>query len=350
MPAALRNGWRRLRAFLRPPRRLRLLRPGGLLIGGIFGLGFATLNTGNNLLYLLLGALLGLIALSGMLSEQTLRGIRIERRIPRAVTAGEPMRIAYVVSNTKLRLPSFVLELRERGYDARTGVPYVGPDADATARATLTFPRRGEYQLDGIVLATTFPFGFFLKERDIERRDRVLVWPRTTRKVRTVRGVGRTTTTAAMPAAAVGIAERAEYRGLRPYRAGDDPRDVHWRTTARAGEPIVREFDREQGRHYWIVLDTTAPAGDAAEVAVEMAAALAAQAHARGDRFGIACGRQRLEPGSGAAQLDRTLDVLARARFGEAALNLPAAPAQCVLVTVSGAAGAFADVLLAPAA
>ncbi|HSL70011.1 MAG TPA: hypothetical protein VK864_07190, partial [Longimicrobiales bacterium] len=84
---------RTVRQWLRPPRRLRFTRSGGLLTAAIIALGFATLNTGNNLLYLVLGGLLGLIMLSGWLSEQVLRGIQVRRRLPRAATAREPARV-----------------------------------------------------------------------------------------------------------------------------------------------------------------------------------------------------------------------------------------------------------------
>ena len=46
------------------------------------------MNTGNNLLYLLLGAMLGLIAVSSWLSEQAIRGLEIKRLTPRGVTVG----------------------------------------------------------------------------------------------------------------------------------------------------------------------------------------------------------------------------------------------------------------------
>src|SRR5215211_7663234 len=104
---------RSLRALLRPPRRLRVLRAGGLLICGTLALGIASLFTGNNLLYLLMGALLGTISLSGWLSERALRRIRLRRTVPRAVTAGTPAHIEYTVRNRKRRLPSHGLELRE---------------------------------------------------------------------------------------------------------------------------------------------------------------------------------------------------------------------------------------------
>ena len=85
-----------LREWFRPPRRLKFTRAGGLFTFGVIALGFATLNTGNNLLYLLLGALLGLIVVSGWLSEQALRNLRIVRRASR----GTPTRLPRITNYT----------------------------------------------------------------------------------------------------------------------------------------------------------------------------------------------------------------------------------------------------------
>ena len=77
----------RLRAALprfRVRRRLRYTRGGVLFTVGALTVGFAAVNTGNNLLYLLLGAVLGFIALSGWLSEQALRGLEVRRVVPEA--------------------------------------------------------------------------------------------------------------------------------------------------------------------------------------------------------------------------------------------------------------------------
>ena len=68
-----RSLWRRLKAALRPPRTLKVTRMGRTYLVVTFGVGLGALNTGNNLLYLVLGLLLSVIILSGVLSERCLR-------------------------------------------------------------------------------------------------------------------------------------------------------------------------------------------------------------------------------------------------------------------------------------
>src|SRR5437764_2606491 len=89
--------WRRLR----PPRRLSFTREGRIIVFLSGGVGFAAINTGNNLLYLLLGWLLSFIIASGVLSEMTLRALRVERRPPPRIYASEPFLMEVVIKNGK---------------------------------------------------------------------------------------------------------------------------------------------------------------------------------------------------------------------------------------------------------
>ncbi|HEX6747461.1 MAG TPA: DUF58 domain-containing protein [Longimicrobium sp.] len=335
-----------LRRWFRPPRRLRFSRAGALFTMGTLLLGIAAIGTGNNLLYLVLGAMLGFITLSGWLSEQMIRRVEVSRRPPRGITAGYPARIAYDVRNAKRRLPSLAVEVGEASLPGRAWVAAVEPGETAAARAEVAFTTRGVFPLETVTLATSFPFGLFRKERDVEIPGEAVVWPRHDRPVREPRPAGERVRRAGESFAGAAGA-RGEYRGLRPYRPGDDPRDVHWRTTARVGEPVIREYERDRSRALWICLDLRAEPGDLAETAVEIAASLAAAASRRGDPFGVATPDARVSPGIGAAQLERVLDVLARARIRPDAPRVqPPVPArECVLVTPgAGAAALWGDV------
>src|SRR5215510_7675755 len=95
--------WRRLR----PPRRLSFTREGRIIVILSVGVGFAAINTGNNLLYLLLGWLLSFIIASGILSELTLKRLTVERRPPPRVFAGEPFLMEVVIKNDKANRASF---------------------------------------------------------------------------------------------------------------------------------------------------------------------------------------------------------------------------------------------------
>jgi uncharacterized protein (DUF58 family) len=344
VPKSLAHARTRVRRWLKPPRRLHFSRGGWFFTGGSVMLGFAAVGTGNNLLFLLLGGMLGFITLSGFLSEQMVRNLEVRRRVARA-TAGSAARITYEIRNGNRRLSAFSIEAGEDGHEARGWVAAIAPGAHGVARAEHAWERRGVYPLETIVLSTTFPFGLFVKERDRDVPGEAVVWPRADRPVREPRPSGERVRQAG-EAYAGSAGARGEFRGLRPYRPGDDPRDVHWRTTARVGHPVVREYERDRSRALWLCLDLRAPDGDLAEDAVEITAAVASAALKRGEAFGLATQDARVQPAGGAAQMERVLDLLARARFRPDAprLEAPVPPAECVLVTAGTPLPGWGDV------
>lgn len=339
----------RLRERLRPPRRLRFTRAGGLFTFGVIALGFATLNTGNNLLYLLLGGLLGLIVVSGWLSEQALRGLRIVRRAARGV-AGEPLALTYEVTNSKRRLPSLALEFREQDTPICAFLPMVAPAKAATARAEVVFKRRGVYRLHHFSIGTSFPFGLFIKERLVAFPGTIVVWPRTDRIVREALRTASRARRGGMLQSTTLSGGRGEYRSLRPYQHGDDPRDVHWRTSARFAEPVVREYERDASETMWLALDLRTADLEAGEVAIETAAALAARTIARGERLALVTNDVVIDPATGNGQLDAVLEALARARLraDAPALQPPVPQVECVLIATSAVPG-YGDVFVTAA-
>ena len=360
--ARVRDWLRRVRRWFRAPRRLRFTRAGWLFTAGALAIGVAAIPTGNNLLFLLLGAMLGFIGVSGWLSEQTIQRLQIERRVPRGVTAGKPFRIGYRVRNAKRRMPSIAVEIREpqlagvaRGVAERAGAAWLSSLAanGATAlRAEHVIERRGVYALEELTLATGFPFGLFTKERDLDLPAQLVVWPRSDRTVRDARTPGRQRRRSGEITGGLS-GSRGEFRNLRDYRPGDDPRDVHWRSSARLGIPLVREYERERAESLWICLDhARTPERDveAEEEAVELAASLARTAVERGQPVGLATGDGVVDEGTGPAQLERILDALARVTFRPDA-PAPRAPIGASASVFVGAAtprgGAWADVYLA---
>src|SRR5687768_2256758 len=218
----------------------------------------AAIPTGNNLLFLVLGSMLGFISVSGWLSEQTIQRLRIERRVPRGVTVGKPFRIGYRIRNHKRRMPSHAVEIREpqlAGVTTRGSRPAwlsaLPGNGSTSVRGEHVASRRGIYPLAELTLATGFPFGLFRKERDLALPGLLVVWPRSDRMLREARTPGRPQRrSGALAGGSAG--SRGEFRNLRDYRAGDDPRDVHWRSSARLGQPLVREFERERAEALWI--------------------------------------------------------------------------------------------------
>jgi uncharacterized protein (DUF58 family) len=288
--------------------------------------------------------MVGFISVSSWLSEQAIRDLRIERRTPHAVAVGQDLRLAYEVTNLKRLLPSLAIEIVEAGLPDRAFVAHVGARAVADARSVNSFVRRGVYPLGTVTLSTSFPFGLFRKERDLEIPAEIVVWPRSDRRVRRpAAGAGRSLRHGLAAQGALGA--RGDYRSLRGYRPGDDPKDIHWRSSARSSEPVIREYESDAAETRWICLDTREEPGEPAEVAVEVTAALLADAAAEGRPFALTAGGAVLEPGHGAAHLERALDILARVDFGptDPPPDPPIPSASCILVAVRPS-GSFGEV------
>ncbi|MCW5801660.1 MAG: DUF58 domain-containing protein [Deltaproteobacteria bacterium] len=257
--------WGRLRRRLRPPRRLRFTREGRVIVILAVGVGFAAINTGNNLLYLLLGWLLSFIIASGILSEMTLKKLGVERRPPGRVHANQPFLMEVVIENKKANRASFSIEVEDlvgaTPLDKRCYFLKIPPGKSQRTSYRHTFVRRGLYTLTGYRLATKFPFALFRKSRDVDAPVEVLVYPA---RVAVPRPPPRSTVRG--DAVANRIGRRGEFFGLRERRAGDDRRDIHWRSSARTGRLLVRESEDEHARHVVIGVDNALP--DAAREAV----------------------------------------------------------------------------------
>jgi uncharacterized protein (DUF58 family) len=122
----------RMRRLLEPPRKLRPTRAGWVFFLLLFGVGFAALNTGNNLLYLVLSFLLAFLTLSGVLSESALRGIEVRRQPPREIYAGAEARVRVEIHNNQRRVPAFAV-LVEDLVSESAGASTPGADDAASA-------------------------------------------------------------------------------------------------------------------------------------------------------------------------------------------------------------------------
>jgi uncharacterized protein (DUF58 family) len=339
----LRRLWRKLRSW----RRIRFTRAGTFFTIGAFAVGFAAINTGNNLLYLLLGAMLGAMGVSGWLSEQTLTGLRIVRRVARGGHVGAPISIHYEVGNRKRYLATYALELQEPGLPEIAYVAQVGAGETASASMRPVFLNRGVYPLEELTLGTDYPFGLFRKEREVPVPGEIVVWPRIDLRVRTPVGGGGQRPRPDASRSAPGAGARGEFRGLREYRPGDDPRDIHWRSSARTGIPVLREYDLDASEALWLSLDVGTPEGEASEHAADLTASLAARLLREGSPVALHAGTNCVASGTGPAQLERILDAIARVDFGVDDGAPPVPRARCVRITAGDRGTGWADTILA---
>jgi uncharacterized protein (DUF58 family) len=239
---------------------LRVTREGKWYIGITIGVGLAAMNTGNNLLYLLLGVLLSLIVISGILSEVSLWGLSVVRRLPARAQVGRFHQVEIEVYNSKKKVPSYAIEVE----DLRAGQPAdkrcfflkISPASAQVAAYRRTPQRRGQDRHVGFRIATRFPFGFFEKSREIEANGELLIYPAVdpVRLGRDDQGRDRG------GAGALGHGNGDDIAGVRPEREGDDPRDIYWRKSTVQEHRVLRERSRETSPEILLPLDLARPA------------------------------------------------------------------------------------------
>lgn len=235
-------------------RHLKFTREGKLFVFVTLGLGFGAVNTGTNLMYLVFGFMLSLIILSGVLSEHVLRKLRVTRRLPSRVFAGEPALIEIAVKNEKQRLVSYSIEIEdhadEQPNERRCYFLKVVPEVEQVASYRRVFARRGLVHFSTFRVATRFPFALFEKWRELAIEDELIVYParlKTNFLPGTLEERGEQEGSSG--------ARGTETRELREYQSRDELRAVHWKRSASRGRLVVREFAREAGKSVSIRVD-----------------------------------------------------------------------------------------------
>lgn len=291
-------------------------RVGVLYVASIVLIGIAALNTGNNLLYIVVAVMLGAILISGIASAVILRSVELEVRIADRVFAGQRVKAVVKVRNIRKRLPVFSLVVKpvapakshawqwvrstftfppgrpnERVWltlpdrqlkrvsvvspapilDCReVYLPFLAAGEEQSAEIEVMFARRGCYQAGVFGIRTRFPFAFLAKTRHIRSARRVFVYPRL-----------QPSTMATISPQINGEIETfsrgqgSELYRVREYQAQDSVRHVDWKATAKAGSLMVHEFTRDDEVRVRMVFDNPA-AGLVSETQYEEGVSIAA--------------------------------------------------------------------------
>jgi uncharacterized protein (DUF58 family) len=190
------------------------------------------------------------------MSESTLRGLRVTRRLPRRAQVGRPHQVEIEVYNDKAHIPSYAIEVE----DIRQGQPAdkrcfflkISPRSTQIAAYRRTPGKRGLSQHRGFRVATRFPFGLFEKSLEIDLKGSLLVYPAVVPVALPIDESGGTIGGDRVHARGHGD----EIMGLRPMRDGDDPRDIYWRRSTQPDQRVLRIRAEETHSEVTLTLST----------------------------------------------------------------------------------------------
>jgi uncharacterized protein (DUF58 family) len=318
----------------RPTRRYHFHGPGVIYVIVTMFIAVGAINSQNNLLFCALGLAIGGLLVSGVVSGGALMGLRLHRSVPGHVSLGEPLRIEYRIRNGNRIMPAFgihIQELASHTADAsaanwpsffmppRAFMVQVAPRSAGNAAVEVVPRRRGVLVVGSLIAWTTFPFGLVKKSIELSVPHSTVVHP----PILPLRPGVLRQLTARSPFGmnsdrAPGMGD--DFFGLREYIAGDNPRRIAWKRSARTGELIVRQNATPAPQRIWVVLrlapaDRDVPGGVQRlnERAIALAASLLHAASEGGIAVGLAI------PGlAGAGALEGASCALVPPRLGRA--------------------------------
>ena len=319
-----------------------------------------------NLLVVLAGMMIAPLLFNWRLVMASLSGLAVRRKLPEQMLAGEPLTVEIEVENSRWWMSSWLLRVEDwveagsgfgvQGSGQRTGdrgqgtgdgkqgwfqrlrsalsqvdffhlhatlasavIAHVPARGKALGTYRITLHRRGRYRFGPLRLSTRFPLGLVKAQLVLPDYGELIVAPR----------LGRLLPqwTELLEAELVGDQRRhpqrgaadGDYYGLRPWQSGDSLRWIHWRTTAKLGRPVVRQYERRRSRDVALLLDpylaAAATERDAGllELAISLAATAVADLTTRGQsRLTVAIAGREPEVHSGPASSVFCEEILGR--------------------------------------
>jgi uncharacterized protein (DUF58 family) len=335
----------------------RFTRAGSLALSVLGAAAVIGLDTNRTVGYQVLTLVLALLVISAA-SSLVFRGRFAARRVlPRFASVGVPLTYRMVIGNqTSRRQAGLVLleeladprpsfeefttarepgEERRNWFDRQVGyprwawlvsqkrgavvpprpLPPLAPSAETDVSVELTPLRRGHVRFTGLTIARPDPLGLVHALKTIRLPQSLLVLPRRYPMAQIQLGGHRKYQPGGV-ALASSVGDSEEFMALRDYRSGDPMRRIHWRSWARVGRPVVREYQDEFFVRHALVLDTFAApdAHTVFEEAVSVAASIAVSVETQEsllDLMFVGPETYCFTAGRGVGNTDRLLEVLA---------------------------------------
>lgn len=215
----------------------------------------------NNLLMLVFGFMAGPFVLNGSVTFSMLRGADANRVLPDQALVGEPFSVDLLLSNRKHWFSSWMMFVQDRiasvdeSLQATVLFTRVPARSARTGSYQLQLARRGRYVFGPLQVISRFPLGLVERALVINQTQELVVFPRLGQLTDAWRRANSTNSQLIHKPNSIRGAFDDEFHRLREYRPGDNPRAIHWRTSARRNELMVREFHQNRDQDMLLILD-----------------------------------------------------------------------------------------------
>ena len=245
----------------------RLTARGRFLVWAMLTLGVLGLDTHRTKVYMLFAPAAAMFLVAVVFALVMRPRVRLECRLPERATAATPVAVtARVIPQRGTGASDLSLSFH-RALSPQAGVAFEPrevflssePGRSTEARVRLRIDRRGRYVLRGPAARVTDPLRLVTSRALALPDQALLVYPRYYSMEDFPVPLGRRYQPGGIPLTS-STGDAIEFVGTREYREGDPLKNIHWRSWARRGAPVVKEFQEEYFCRIALILDTFLPA------------------------------------------------------------------------------------------
>jgi uncharacterized protein (DUF58 family) len=210
--------------------------------------------------------LFGPLLLHWRLTISSLENLSFRRKFNNPTMAGVETRMEILLENHHRRWGAWFVQVHDRirlvdqdstadASEIQLAVPFVFGSSVAKIPFTWDIARRGIYEMGPLYVESRFPFGLIRARRILRERESILVCPQLGKLTPQWRRVIESDHHGLSGSFSRQGRSEGDYYAMRQWRSGDSTRWIHWRTTARLGELMVRQYEQQRDRAVGIVLD-----------------------------------------------------------------------------------------------
>jgi uncharacterized protein (DUF58 family) len=289
-------------------KNIHFTKEGRRFIIAVVLIGFASLNTGNNLIYLLFSMMLALSLISFVAAFVNLRGLDARVDFQETIYAGMPVKVGITMNNRKF-FPSHSVSVElPLGLSRKLYLPVVKRGHTRMDFDDVVIRKRGRYYVRDFKLRTGFPFIFLFMDKAVSFDREIIVYPGSLDVSTLLKDVQSDFS----DRETVKKGHEGDFLFSREYLYGEESRNIDWKATAKTQKTMVKEYSRRDERFATVILDNGGRSeGEAFEKAVSLSSSLCSEFIERGYYVRLITYGKVVPFGNGTVHLFKMLDILA---------------------------------------